>query len=175
MTPARPLQRRSIRLQNYDYTQANAYFVTICTQHRRLFFEHEKTWDIAQKCWSEIPVHFPHVELDEWVLMPNHIHGIIVFAGSDNTMQTPRQSENHHSLISPKSSSLGTVIRSYKSAVTRLARLAQMDEFAWQRNYYEHIIRDEADLHRIRHYIVNNPSHWLEDDNNPQSFKFKIQ
>lgn len=70
--------RRSIRLKGYDYTQAGAYFVTICTQNRALFFKDEAVRRIAEQCWLEIPHHVPTVELDEWVVMPNHVHGVIV-------------------------------------------------------------------------------------------------
>src|SRR5215213_5119834 len=72
-------RRRSVRLPDYDYAQAGAYFVTICTHHRQLFFQHEAIRAIAERCWLAIPDHFPQVILDEWVVMPNHIHGMNVF------------------------------------------------------------------------------------------------
>jgi REP element-mobilizing transposase RayT len=166
--------RRSIRLNGYDYVQTGAYFVTLCTHDRLLFFENATTRKIAEECWLEIPEHFPAVELDEWVVMPNHLHGIIV---RDNDtvrrgvqLNAPttasRDPQNPFSIMSPRRNTFGLIIRTYKAAVTTQCRRANLD-FGWQRNYYEHVIRDEVDLARIRQYIANNPAQWKLDENNP--------
>jgi REP element-mobilizing transposase RayT len=195
--PYDPLKhhRRSTRLQGYDYTQTGAYFVTICTQHRAPFFHSQAIQDIAARCWLEIPDHFPLVELDEWIVMPNHIHGIIVIAEPLNAdraalqrtgidpqrtgvqlnvptvhgngqhrdhgihdVSSARDPTNRVSVMSPNRNTLAVVVRTYKAAVTTLCRRANYNYFAWQRNYYEHIIRSEEGLNRIRQYILDNPA-----------------
>jgi len=162
---ATPPRRRSMRLKDYDYSSNGAYFVTICA-HRRLcrFGDIDKdemqlnaVGRIIASCWAEIPEHFPMVSLDAWVIMPNHLHGIIVIMG-DGTFQERRPP------------SLGIIIGSFKSAATRrLNDLQGRSELLWQRNYYEHVIRDEASLHRVRKYIEENPARWKYDYENPDA------
>jgi putative transposase len=169
--------RRSVRLQGYDYSQAGAYFVTICTNDRALFFEDNAIREIAERCWLEIPDHFPTVELDEHIVMPNHVHGIIVTCGDGRGVRrgvqlkaptnTIRNPDNVLSVISPHRNTLSVVVRTYKAAVTTLCHRAGRDDFAWQRNYHEHVIRNEGELNRIRQYIVDNPIHWETDTHNP--------
>jgi putative transposase len=175
--------RRSVRLSNYDYAQAGAYFVTICTHARRLFFERGTVREIAERCWLEIPRHFLIVTLDEWVIMPNHVHGIIVITNSNNErddlnaphrrgvqLNAPtvsRDPANRHSLISPHRNTLAVIVRTYKAAVTTFCRKEGHSDFQWQRNYYEHIIRDAAELNRTRQYIMDNPTHWNQDEHHP--------
>jgi putative transposase len=163
---SKSLSRRTTRLQGYDYSQAGAYFVTICTQMRESFFDLPAVRQIAEHCWVDIPNHFPNVELDEWVIMPNHFHGIVLI--TDQTSVSNRRNENLFSKISPLKSTLSVIVRTYKAAVTTSCRRAGEIEFAWQRNYHDHIIRDEADLNRIREYILLNPSHWEQDVENPK-------
>jgi REP element-mobilizing transposase RayT len=188
--------RRSMRLKGYDYTQAGAYFVTICTQRRIRFFQNERLYRIAAQCWQAIPDHVPSVELDEWVIMPDHIHGIIVIVDSDDTERkghndhddllrtgvqlnapptnlkdpqrhpkrhtepTTRDPANRFSIISPHRNTLAVIVRTYKAAVTTLCHRVGYNEFGWQRNYHERIIRTEADLSRIHQYIIDNPLNW---------------
>ncbi len=162
--------RRSLRLKGYDYTQAGAYFVTICTERRQLFFDEEPLRKIAEDCWLAIPTYNEGVSLDEWVVMPNHLHGIIVLEGNppkDILANPPkRDASNPFSMMSPKRGSLGVIIRKYKGAVTTLCRSANRFDFGWQRNYYEHIIRNERALDAIRAYIANNPANWQSDRDN---------
>lgn len=167
--------RRSIRLKGYDYSRAGAYFITVCTHHRECLFgeiiDGEMKWnecgETARRCWLEIPHHFPHVELDEFVVMPNHVHGILVIVEND-------VGANNHSPLpgatpfrSP-SRAIGSIIRGYKIGVTKWFHQNTDIHLVWQRNYYEHIIRDERSLHRIRQYIRDNPQHWHLDQENPQ-------
>jgi REP element-mobilizing transposase RayT len=171
----RMADRRSIRLQDYDYTQDGAYFVTLLTYRRRLLFGEVAEDDVelstlgcvAEECWLTIPDHFPGVELDMFVVMPNHVHGIIVINRWETntsyvraTHVSPLQSRG------PQSGSLGAIIGSYKSAVTR--RINRIRETpgapVWQRNYYEHIMRNERSLNAIREYILHNPARWAEDE-----------
>ena len=167
--------RRSIRLQGYDYSQAGAYAVTICTHNRDCLFGEiaggkmvlNHAGHAALQCWQAIPDHFPHAELDAFVMMPNHVHGIVVIADRRGTAcRAPTQVEQFGH---PVAGSIPTVIRSFKSAVTKRINEIRNTPGAkvWQRNYYEHIIRDEGELKRMREYITNNPVQWELDRENP--------
>ena len=174
-------QRKSPRLKDYDYTQEGAYYVTICTHKRYLWFGNitENTiklspqGQIAYDRWLHIPHHHPHVDLDMFVVMPNHIHGIIVITkppltdaiikSTDDAGIVPTQSPKKRTLVA---GSLSAVIGSYKSGVTRRIREQQgdLDDTLWQKSFYEHIIRNDDDLNRIRKYILHNPAKWAEDE-----------
>lgn len=149
-------QRKSPRLQGYDYSQSGAYFVTICTHKRQHLFgyiandimHHSAAGEIALACWQSIPQHYPDVELDIFVVMPNHVHGIVLLLASDANFQTL----------------LGRVINAYKGAVTSRIRKQQNDALiVWQARYHDHIIRDEASLNRIREYVQYNSELWTQD------------
>jgi len=172
--------RRSIRLKDYDYSQAGGYYVTIVVQGREcLFGEIVKRemflndfGKIADECWRSIPDHFPFVELGAYVVMPNHVHGIIVITDNGRgaallrPYNHPDINDNPHK-INVKPGSLGAIVRSYKSAVSYRIHKEHNTTGIWQRNYYEHILRDEKDLQNKADYIEANPSLWDEDDNNP--------
>ena len=169
--------RKQIRLKEYDYSMPGEYFVTICTkEHIHSFGEivNEEMnlniiGEIADKCWKELPAHFLNVELDEFVVMPNHIHRIVCILenpGRDVQMNIP--TDNYYSRISPKRGSLGLIIRGYKAAVTTPCRKNGIHAFNWQSGYFEHIIRDEKSLIRIRDYIATNPQRWWFDKENAQ-------
>ena len=177
--------RRNLRLPEFDYSQPSAYFVTIVTQNRKPFFGsitngemilNELGRTIAD-LWVAIPVHFPNVEPGEFVVMPNHIHGIIVITfgvGHDNeegTLQETIVWAMHASPIpkntnGPKSGSISAIIGSFKSAATKLfhAIPEHAGERLWQRNYYEHVIRNERDYQAISDYILANPINWEKDE-----------
>ena len=175
--------RRSIRLKGYDYTQPGAYFVTICTHERTCLFGEvvdgvmvlNAYGRIAQACWESIPDHFPHVQLDAVVIMPNHMHGIIWIVDDDgNTTcgggrgtarRAPTTTTTTERFGAPVPGSLPTIIRSFKSAVTKHINAHRGTPGApvWQRNYYEHIIRNEQALNAIRRYIAENPLRWHLD------------
>jgi putative transposase len=158
--------RRSIRLADYDYSQQGMYFVTICTQQKEMYFDDSTVKEIAEKCWLDIPLHISSVELDEWVVMPNHLHGILLLPETSPIPQ--RISKNRFSEISPHAKTLSAILRSFKAAVTASCRRAGNIEFAWQRNYYERIIRNQKELDRIRQYILENPTNWNNDEENPK-------
>ena len=166
--------RRSIRLKGFDYTQSGAYFVTICTQGRTCLFGEivdrkmnlNGAGRMVEKCWNDIPVHFPHVELDEFVVMPNHVHGILsiietVGVGAKDFSPLPSQQRPG------TSKTIGSIIRGFKIGVTVWMRKHTPIHDVWQRNYYEHIIRNEAALNRIRQYIADNPTRWAKDAETP--------
>ena len=113
---------------------------------------------IAQQCWKQIPRHFENVELDEFVVMPNHIHGIIILNdhGRDVQLNVPTR-------LSPKKGSLSVIIRTYKAAVTTECRRKGLSDFRWQSRFYEHIIRSDKDLDKIRDYISGNVLQWTFD------------
>ena len=163
-------KRRSLRLKHYDYASEGAYFVTICTKDRTLFFERDEIRSIAERCWVEIPDHFPNVELDTWVVMPNHIHGIIVIAKKGVQLNAPTtrgDTDGAFSAMSPPRHTLAVVVRTYKAAVTTFCRRSGIDEFGWQRSYYDRVIRNLHELDRARRYISNNPLQWDLDEHNP--------
>ncbi len=175
--------RQSIRLQGYDYSQAGAYFVTVVTHQRDCLFGEIENGElilnelgkIADECWRAIPEHFPFVELGVHVIMPNHMHGMIVIRADDPgigrgaAMLRPYDDDdgNAHK-INVKPGSLGAIIRSYKSAVSYRSNKEHNVTGVWQRNYYEHIIRNEHEMDNIWRYIGSNPAQWDDDDENPR-------
>ena len=169
-----PHHRRSIRLKEYDYSQPGEYFVTICTYNHDCtlgeIVEGEmrlnENGKIVEKFWGQISRHFINVELDQFVVMPNHLHGILTInepVGVQNF--EPLQNTYQHTV----SKSLGSIIRSYKAAVTHECRKYKYYDFRWQRNYYEHIIRNDNELNNIRDYIRNNVAQWAFDKDNPNN------
>ena len=164
--------RRSIRLKDYDYAGPGAYFVTICTNGRRFVFGHVCNGEMrlneygqaVQARWSGLPDHYANVELDAFVVMPNHVHGIIVIPDVGAGLRPARKGPIH------KPQALPEIIRAFKAFCSR--RINEMrgtrGAHVWQRNYYEHVIRDERSLNRIREYIVANPERWDLDRENPE-------
>jgi putative transposase len=165
--PHHPHHRRSIRVQGYDYTHPGAYFLTLCT-HERLeilgaIVDHEMKLSlpgkIAQQELLRLAKRFPHIRLGEFVVMPNHVHAVIFIVDHDNRAPT------EEAFGQPVHGSIPTIVRSYKSSVTwQVNRLRDAPAHpVWQRNYYEHIVRNERDLRRICAYIQTNPERWDED------------
>ena len=188
--------RRSIRLEGYDYSQAGAYFVTICIKNKEnslgKIIDGEMFLSgigrIAEECWNKIPTHYPCVQLDKYVIMPNHIHGIIriiddvgaedfqplrphtqknINMGIKNfqPLHQPQSKINQYQKIIPQS--LGSIVRGFKIGVTKWCNHQKYKHFAFQRNYHEYIVRNENELNRIREYIINNPLQWQFDRENP--------
>ena len=173
--------RRSIRLPEYDYTQEGAYFITICTAGKRHLFgeidaarmRFNELGHVADACWLEIPRHNRNVGLDYFVIMPNHVHGIFFITEQPKspignipqvTVWAQQAAPRRVPRVIPHS--LGAIVRSYKSAVSRKIHSLACHECLdiWQRNYYEHVIRNEDDLRRTREYIANNPAQWALDE-----------
>lgn len=168
-------QRRSPRLQGYDYSESGAYFVTICCHQREHLFGHitdgtmhlSPAGQIALERWFAIPEHHAYVDLDAFVVMPNHVHGIVILTGIMPTLSGTKESgatdtEADRAGPVPR---LSTVVGAYKSGVTRRIREALSDPelSVWQGRYHDHIIRNEADLARIREYVMYNPARWHSD------------
>ncbi|MGM0545474.1 MAG: transposase [Bacteroidota bacterium] len=162
--------RQSIRLKGYDYSKPGYYFITICVVNRYCFFGKivdgqmilNKYGQIAKKEWFRTEKLRDNVCLDEFIVMPNHLHGIIELKGGrDTARRVPTKEE----FGQPTKNSIPTIIRSYKSAVTKAINElnAQPGDKVWQRNYYDHIIRNRHELNGIRKYIRNNPKNWEND------------
>jgi len=201
--------RHTIRLQGYDYTQSGAYFITICAYQKECFFGQIRSGkmklsslgEIAYYQWLQLPNRFMNIALDAFVVMPNHMHGIIVITEMDNNQKSGGEagdigiSVGKACIVSPASplplveiphrqpttnpnkpiestrpngtipGSIGAIIQNYKSLTTRKINmlLRTKNKTIWQRNYYEHIIRDDSDYDRIAEYIQNNPISWEDD------------
>jgi REP element-mobilizing transposase RayT len=179
-----PHQRRSIRLPEYDYSQEGAYFVTIITQDRKCLFgeviEREMVLNdvgkMVEQVWKDIPKRFPSVNVDTYMVMPNHIHGIIVIeqtyikemyehglsSGVRATHASPLQTTRPKG---PKPKSIGAIVGSFKSAATNRINKTfnTLGEPVWQRNYYERIVRNEREHQAVYDYILTNPQNWAED------------
>lgn len=166
--------RRSLRLPGYDYTFPTAYFVTILTWQRRpvlgQVIDHamqlSKTGLIAQREWLRLAQRFTQVELDAFVVMPDHLHGILLLLdvkarSTEGTSAADDSPSRPH--VVP--GSLGAIVRAYKSTVARLVNFNRFSggEPFWQRNYFERIIFDERDLERVREYIRSNPLRWPKE------------
>lgn len=191
----------STRLQEWDYSSNGSYFITICTLHHEHYFGEVNNGKMkltllghsAYHCWNEIPNHFPFVILGNFVVMPNHVHGIViinkpnfnmtvsVFVETQNIASLPASTPRPASMpqpalippyqlpslspknkFGPQSQNLASIIRGFKTGVTKFARSNNI-EFQWQSRYYDHIIRDRRSFHTISDYITNNPAKWNED------------
>jgi REP element-mobilizing transposase RayT len=180
----------SARMPGWDYRLPAAYYTTICTQNRHHYFGHihngqmilSNIGSLVLRYWAQIPNFSPAIALDEFVVMPNHVHGIIlvhrrgrgrdVALGSENNKNHPMQrlyksfGSSFMSTISPKSKSLSVVIRTFKSRCARQINTWYPHiHFQWQPRFYDHIIRNEKSLHAIRQYIRENPEHRPIDRN----------
>lgn len=183
-----PPNRRSLRLREYDYRTTGVYFVTVCTKDRlSLFGEIDRGnmvfnefGDIVAVCWFDLPHHFPNLQLDYFTVMPNHIHGLIEI--SDEFSKNPVGAQHaapvpsvpaHPVTRNVQPGSLAAIVRSFKSASSRQINLLSgtPGSAIWQRNYYEHVVRDESELQRIREYIDNNAARWAEDEENPSAMR----
>jgi REP element-mobilizing transposase RayT len=160
--------RRSIRLQGYDYSQAGAYFVTICVQDRKCLFGDMANGEMAlndygravQDEWLKTAEIRSGIQLGEFVVMPNHFHGILIITRRGTACRAPTERFGQ-----PMAGSLPTIVRAFKSAVTKRINEIRLlpNDSIWQRNYYEHVIRNEADYRQIAEYIIDNPRRWEAD------------
>ncbi len=168
--------RRSIRLNGFDYTQARAYFITLCCQDRVCLFgecadgeiQLNPHGEIVTAEWLRTSTIRPEVQLDTFVVMPNHFHAIVIMGDAEAVGAHSRAPLPNRALTRPPRS-LGALVAGFKAATTK-----QINQYrdtpgqkVWQRNYYEHIIRNDDDLNRHRMYIENNPGRWAEDRENP--------
>lgn len=170
--------RQTNRLREYDYSQNGLYFITICTNnHENLFGSIisskmilNETGNIVDKCWNEIPKHFSFIKLLDYVIMPNHLHGLleIDLSGIDTFVENKNNGcQDRAKNISPlhgTSQTIGSVVRGFKIGVTKWYRKNIMKEYiVWQRNYHDHIVRNEISHNKIANYIIDNPQKWEID------------
>ena len=168
-------RRKGLRYGSFDYSSPGAYFVTICTHEKSCIFGRivggemflNDLGRVAEEAWRQVPVHFPEMRSDAWVVMPNHVHGIVFIAGR-NTQEIESGSRQ---IQVPRA--LGAIVGGYKSSVTRRIRRMRpgFGTPVWQRGYYDRIVRDEDELNAIREYIADNPRLWGEDPNNPDTWR----
>lgn len=191
---------QSNRLKGYDYATEGTYFITICTYHRESYFGEiqngimglNQLGCLAAQFWQDIPSHFNDVNLDTWVVMPNHVHGILILGHLPNI----NDQQNHKSQRRPQSQrrdainrvstaaghggitgkynpigkgTIGEIIRWYKGRTT--FEIRKNHTFGWQPRFHDHIIRDENELNRIRKYILQNPLKWELNKDNPKNFR----
>lgn len=181
--------RRSIRLKGYDYASAGAYYVTIVAWRRECLFGEvvngemvlSKFGLVAKQQWEKLPNRFPNTELGAFMIMPNHMHGIVLITDGRGTAENPndlngessRRAPTQERFQKPVKGSIPTIIRSYKSAVSYRINLMRGTDGVplWQRNFYEHVVRNEQDLQNKTDYINANPLLWDEDDENPANLR----
>ena len=185
MTRPPESHRRSIRLKGYDYTQSGAYFLTVVVQGRLCLFgsvadqemRKNKAGEMVRRVWERLPDRFPCIQLDAFVVMPNHIHGILVIDSPVGAplASTHRGAPNPTRATTRVAPTLGAVVGAYKSLTTRayiegvIAGVwAPFQKRLWQRNYYEHVVRNDASLAELRQYILDNPTRWAFDRENPR-------
>lgn len=170
-------QRKKLRLKDYDYSSDWYYFITICTKNREEFFGEIVNWEmcfniywnIAEECWNNITNHYENIKLDEFVIMPNHIHGIIIVGNDYYRYGITKGNENIHSL---RKSNISNIIKGFKIWVTKKIRDECKDfNFGWQKSFFDVIIKNQDQLGKTRQYILENPLKWSEDKNNVKIIK----
>ena len=183
--------RHSIRLKDYNYSWPGFYFVTICVKDKECclgkIIEFNNSFDgpivkltklgeIVKDIWWSIPKHHQMTEIDEFIIMPNHLHGIIIINNGRGDARNVNNGRGDARIAPTRdfkkqpSGSLATIIGSFKSEVSKQIHfLDGWEGFTWQRNYYEHIIRNEISLDKIRNYIIDNPRKWQDDIENPNN------
>ena len=158
-------KRKRNRLKEFDYSNAGYYFVTICVNDRKDYFGKIKNEDcvlnefgiIVKQILENIPVKYPYVELDYYVIMPNHIHIILIIDPSENVSVVTSRDLSPVGSPKPKIKSLSEIIGAFKTMSSKELHLKGLKEFKWQRSFYDRIIRDERELYQIRKYIEQNP------------------
>jgi REP element-mobilizing transposase RayT len=174
----------STRLQHHDYTFAGPYAITICTKDKKHSFGEiiegkmylSAAGKIAEQCWSEIPKHYPTTAIDAYVIMPNHLHGIIILSdttdkmGIDSLHGVSEEVSGGRKFGGLQAGSISSIIQKYKAAVSRLCKKQGIIDFTWQERFYDHVIRGEDGFHKVRRYINDNIAEWSRDELNIKNF-----
>jgi REP element-mobilizing transposase RayT len=182
--------RKPNRLHGYNYSSPGHYFVTICTRKKAPYFGEVKNEVMVlneagmatKKCWRDLPNHYWNCVLDEFVIMPNHLHGIVVIDNNHHNNAGNCFVGNGHGLVGNglkpfptmpitmiKKYTLSEIVRGFKTFSSKKINKIQTDRFQWQKSFYDHIIRDKTALQKIREYIRMNPMKWDSDRNNPKN------
>ena len=170
-------ERKNIRLSKWDYSSEGVYFITVCCCNRSLYLDSINNKNkvilsgigqIAAQFWLEIPSHFPHIKIDKFVIMPNHVHGIL-FLDYSLTGKYERVAKNIkyrsiNKFSNPVKNSISIIINQYKSSVKRWCNQNGYEYFQWQPRFYDQILRNEKSIDAIRQYINTNPRNWIDDD-----------
>ena len=172
---------KSARLREYNYGYAGIYFITICTENREHYFgeilnseiQLSEIGKIAQTEWYKTLEIRPdmNLQLDAFIVMPNHIHGIIIIGENEYNCGDGRDAMHRVSTFSPQRKNLASIIRGYKSSVTKQIRVLGFG-FNWQSRFYEHIIQNKNSFKRIQNYIINNPQNWIDDKFNKYNINY---
>ncbi len=179
MPEEKKFHRRSIRLHGADYLEPGAYFVTICAAERANIFGKidnaravlSSLGEIVRACWVQIPEHFSAATLKEFVVMPNHLHGIIgLTVGARYIVPLDRKAQTLERFQKPVKGSIPTIVRTFKAAVARQAKkeLGMKGDDIWQRNYFERVLRDGKEYADTSRYILENPQRWEWDKENQE-------
>jgi putative transposase len=178
-------ERKPMRLPEYDYSRPGAYFVTACTKNREFLFESPVAILEVESAWHSLLEIFANIELDEFVVMPNHNHAVIWLTGEGAYRLHPGTWKNLNrrdgqppipTVANPKFVTLSNIIGAFKTtAATRINKLrGAIGVQVWQKSFYDRIIRNNRELERIQEYIRNNPIKWEEDRDNPANPKFGL-
>lgn len=175
------MDRKHLRLSDWDYSSDGVYFITVCCDDKQPYLgsisnnkvELSEIGRIASQFWSGIPGHYPHVKLDEFVIMPNHIHGLLVldhfYAGSrgyTDFLSGKTQIKKSNQFSKPLKNSISVIINQYKSSVKRWCNQNSLNYFKWQPRFFDQVLRNEKSIEIIREYIYNNPYNWITDELN---------
>ena len=172
-------KRKLNRLKEYDYSKTGYYFITLCTKDGIEYFgkiENEKIilnqfGKVVENCWNSIPNFYEDVEIDEFIIMPNHVHGILIIQEDGNKRTEQCSVPTNNTNADARYGLLSKVIKSFKNAVTKkIHQELHADDFQWQRSFYDHVIRNEQSLYQIHSYIVNNPLKWELEKNKIENF-----
>ncbi|WP_426058439.1 transposase [Hymenobacter sp. B1770] len=170
----------SARWAGYDYGQNGAYFITICTKDRQRFFGEiilpDGHWEtavlqeslpaqVARQCWAQISERFPFVVLDAFVIMPDHVHGLLLF-DKPTSLLPPPAFENR---FGPQRDNLAAVVRGFKAGVTSRLQQQQQVPFAWQPRFHDRVVRNSQEQEKIQRYIAENPARWKDESGKEDS------
>jgi REP element-mobilizing transposase RayT len=161
-------QQKQYRLPTHNYGRSGVYFITICVQDRVPAFGSinnaqltlSPIGEAASRCWQEIPGHYPLVRLDQWTVMPNHFHGILILKPNENDALARQEDATPAGLRPLRPASVPAIVNQFKGSVKRWCNQHGHEQFAWQPRYHDHIVRNAKALGNIREYIIHNPENW---------------
>lgn len=172
--------RKLNRLKGFNYSQSGYYFITVCTQNRLECFGNiddgvnilNEFGNIVNNQWLWLSEQYSYIKLDEFIIMPNHVHGIVLIENDDHGRDNPRiVPTTTTNIYHRRHNLLSKTINAFKTTSSKMLHQNGLNEFKWQRSFYDHIIRNEKSLIHIREYIINNPLNWDLDSENQRNQK----